>query len=179
MGPAVRVTAFVNTLIPMRLTGDGGRVHSEVDDNLAILLEYATGQQAVVRTCWAYSYHQNGTVVHGRHGDVFMNEYGRPLVVHSTRRPLEGAEPVDYLALKDCYAPPVPPASETILGHFVHCIRTGERPKSNVWHARHVVEQMMKAYASSQTGRTLELETTFEPWWTAPAGLFDLQGQWL
>lgn len=179
MGPARRVTAFTGTLIPRRITGDGGRVHSEVDDNVTILLEYAGGQQAVMRTCWAYSYSQNGTVVHGRHGDVFMNEFGRPLVVHTTREPLAGAEPVEYLAIKGCYAPVVPKSSETILGHFVHCVRSGERPRCNVWQARHVVEQMMKAYESSRTGRVLDLETTFTPWWTAPEGIFDLQSEWL
>jgi predicted dehydrogenase len=179
MGPAMRVTAFTNTLIPKRITGDGGRVHSAVDDNVTILLEYPGGQQAVMRTCWAYSYSQNGTVVHGRHGDVFMNEFGRPLVVHTTGEPLEGAEAVEYLAINGCYAPPVPPAMESILGHFVHCVRSGERPRCNVWQARHVVEQMMKAYESSRTGRTLDLETTFTPWWTAPEGIFDLKGEWL
>jgi len=179
MGPAVRVAGYVNRLIPMRLTGDGGRVQSEVDDNVTIILEYATGQQSVVRTCWAYSYSQNGTVIHGRHGDVFMNEYGRPLVVHSKLGPVAKAEPVDYLAIKDCYAPPVPEATETIVGHFVHCIRSGERPRCNVWQARHVVEQMMKAYESAKTGRILDLETTFTPWWIAPERIFDLSGQWL
>ncbi|HEV7216149.1 MAG TPA: Gfo/Idh/MocA family oxidoreductase [Chloroflexota bacterium] len=179
LGPARRVTAFTGTLIPKRLTGDGGRVQSEVDDNVTILLEYAGGQHAVMRTCWAYSYSQNGTVVHGRHGDVFMNEFGRPLVVHTTREPLAGAEPVEYLAIKGCYAPSIPKATETIVGEFVTCIRSGERPRSNVWQARHVVEQMMKAYESSRTGRTLELETTFTPWWTAPAGIFDLKSDWL
>lgn len=179
MGPAVRVAGFTNTLIPMRLTGDGGRVQSQVDDNVTIILEYAGGQQAVMRTCWAYSYAQNGTVVHGRHGDVFINEYGRPLVVHTDQAPLERAEPVDYLAIKNCYTPPVPPATETIVGHFVQCIRTGSRPRCNVWQARHVIEQMMKAYESSRTGRILNLETTFTPWWTAPEGIFDLKGGWL
>lgn len=179
MGPARRVAAFTNTLIPQRLTGDGGRVHSEVDDNVTILLEYEGGQQAVMRTCWAYSYAQNGTIVHGRHGDVFMNEYGRPLVVHTTNGPVAGAEPVEYLALKGCFAPPPPPAGESIVAHFVHCVRSGERPKCNVWQARHVIEQMMKAYASSRSGRILELETSFTPWWQAPEGIFDLKGGWL
>ncbi len=179
MGPAVRVAGFTNTLIPMRLTGDGGRVHSQVDDNVTIILEYAGGQQAVMRTCWAYSYSQNGTVVHGRHGDVFMTEYGQPLVVHTTREPLPGAEPIEYLAIKGCYAPPVPAATETILGHFVHCVRTGERPRCNVWQARHVIEQMMKAYESSRTGQVHNLESTFTPWWSAPEGIFDLKREWL
>ena len=179
MGPAVRVAAFTGTLIPRRITGDGGRINSEVDDNVTILLEYAGGQQAVMRTCWAYSYAQNGTVVHGRHGDVFMNEFGRPLVVHTTREPLADAEPVEYLAIKGCYAPVVPKATETILGHFVHCIRSGERPRCNVWQARHVIEQMMKAYESSRTGKILDLETTFTPWWTLPEGIFDLGSDWL
>ena len=40
------------------------------------------------------------------------------------------------------------------------------------------VEQMMKAYESSRTGRILDLETTFTPWWQAPEGIFDLKSGW-
>src|SRR5579859_6153511 len=144
MGPATRLACFTNTLVPMRLCGDGGRVNSEVDDNVTMILEYPGGQQAVMRTCWAYSYGRNATVIHGRHGDVWMNDYGQPLIVKSDRGPVEGGEPVEFLNLPNCYRVAVPEHGESILGHFVRAIRTGERPTSNVWQATHVVEQMMK-----------------------------------
>lgn len=179
MGPAKRIAGFTNTLIPQRLTGDGGRVHAEVDDNVTLILEYATGQQAVMRTCWAYSYARNATAVHGRHGDVWINDYGQPLVVKCDLHPIEGAQPIDFLNLENCYRPDVPQGGESILGHFVRCVRSGERPTCNVWQGVHVIEQMMKGYESSQTGRVLDLETTFAPWWDQPEGLFNLHGQWL
>jgi predicted dehydrogenase len=179
MGPAVRVAGFANTLIPHRLTGDGGRVESEVDDNVTLILEYAGGQQAVMRTCWAYSYGRNATAVHGRHGDIWINEYGQPLIVKSDTQPIDGAEPVAFLNLPNCYRPAVADAGESILGHFVRCIRTGERPTCNVWQGAHVIEQMMKGYESSRMGRVLSLETSFDRWWDAPKGLFDLGNAWL
>lgn len=179
MGPATRLACFANTLIPMRLCGDGGRVHSEVDDNVTMILEYPGGQQAVMRTCWAYSYGRNATVIHGRHGDVWINDYGQPVVVKADQGPVEGGEPVPFLNLPNCYRVPVAQQGESILGHFVRAVRSGERPTSNVWQATHVIEQMMKGYESSRLGRILELETTFDPWSALAPELFDLAGQWL
>ncbi len=179
MGPARRAAGFINRLIPMRLTGDGGKVHSEVDDNVTIVLEYASGQHAVVRTCWAYSYAQNGTVIHGRHGDVFINEYGKPVVVRSKLGPVPDAEPVEFLGLSDCYAPRELATVEPIVEHFANAIRRGDLPHANVWQAAHVMEQTLKVRHATDTGKTVTLETSFVPWWHVPAGIQALDGQWL
>lgn len=179
MGPAQRVAGYANTLIPHRICGDGGRVESGVDDNVTIILEYATGQQAVMRSCWAYSYGRNSTVVHGRHGDVWINDYGQPLVVKCDLQTIDGAEPIDFLNLPHCYRPAVPTQGESILGHFVDCIRRGSQPTCNVWQGAHVIEQMMKGYESARTGRVLDLETTFTRWYDLPDSLFSLSGEWL
>jgi len=42
-----------------------------------------------------------------------------------------------------------------------------------------VIEQMMKGYESSRTGRIMDLETSFDPWWPAPSELFDLRNEWI
>src|SRR5207244_6617495 len=52
LGPARRVTAMASTLIPHRIVGEGHRVESDVDDNDTLLVEWATGQQGVVRSLW-------------------------------------------------------------------------------------------------------------------------------
>jgi predicted dehydrogenase len=180
MGPARRVSAFVGTLIPLRITGDGGRVRSEVDDYVTILLEYPTGQQAVVRSWWAQSYMQNGTVLHGRHGAIFLNRFGQPLVVKSDRRPIPGAEPIEYLGIPNCYAPTFGETTpeEDILGHFVECIRAGLPPKSSGAIGLHIHEQMMMAYESSKTGRAIDLTSTFELWWDREPGIMRLDGDY-
>ena len=77
LGPAARVGAMVNMLIPRRRTGDGGRVHTEVDDNVSLLLEYPTGQHATVRSCWGPAFKRNATIFYGRHGTIFLHEGGQ------------------------------------------------------------------------------------------------------
>ena len=175
MGPAKRVTARVGQLLPLRLTGDGGRVKSEVDDDATILLEYATGQQAVVRSSWAQSYMRNSTVLHGRHGDIFLSWWpvvrsyasSYPLVVKSDLRPVPNARPIEFLGLPNCYAPDVPDLSTepNMVGHFVECIRTGSTPLPGIDINLHIAEQMMMAYESSRSGRAIDLTTTFDLWW--------------
>lgn len=181
MGPARRVTAFVNQLIPHRLCGDGGRVESQVDDNVTIVLEYATGQQAVIRSYWAQSFMQNGTVLHGRHGAIFLGRWGQPLVVKSNRTPVPGAAPIEFLGLDHCYAPPIPAqrVEDDIVGHFVRCIRTGERPSCDGTIGLHIAEQQMMAYRSAREGRAIDLETTFEISWDREPEILDLSRGWL
>jgi predicted dehydrogenase len=181
MGPAQRLAAFVGQLIPHRICGDGGRVESQVDDNVTILLEYPTGQQAVVRSFWAQSFMQNGTVLHGRHGAIFLNRWGRPLVVKSDLKPVPDAEPIDFLGLENCYAPAIPPqrVEDDIVGHFVTCIRTKTRPRCDGTIGLHIAEQQMMAYRASREGRAIDLETTFQLWWDREPGILDLGHDWL
>jgi predicted dehydrogenase len=181
MGPAKRLTAFVNRLIPHRITGDGGRVESQVDDNVTILLEYSTGQQAVVRSYWAQSFMQNGTVLHGRHGAIFLNRWGRPLVVKSDRTPVPDAEPIEFLGLEHCYAPAIPAqrVEDDIVAHFLACIRTGARPRCDASIGLHLAEQQMMAYVSSREGRTIDLATHFDLWWERDPALMDLESGYL
>jgi len=181
MGPAERIAAFANRLIPHRLCGDGGRVDSQVDDNVTILLEYPTGQQAIVRSLWAQSFRQNGTILHGRHGAIFLDRWGHPLVVKSDLAPVPDAEPIEFLGIENCYAPKVPPmrVEDDIVGHFVHSIRTGERPHCDGSIGLHIAEQQMLAYQSSATNRSLPLESQFELWWERPTGIMDLSQGYL
>lgn len=181
LGPAKRIAAFVNTLIPRRICGDGGRVHSTVDDNVTIILEYATGQQAVIRSWWAQSYMQNGTVLHGRKGAIFLNRYGRPLVVKSDLTPIPDGTKIDYLGIENCYAPSVPETrvEDDIVAHLVDCIRSGTQPRCNGDIGLHIAEQMMMAYVSAREGRTIELQTTFDLWWDRDPSLMNLSDEWL
>jgi predicted dehydrogenase len=181
MGPAARITALVNRLIPHRITGDGGRVESAVDDQVSILLEYAGGQQAQIDSIWTRSYMLNGTVLHGRHGAIFMNRYGQPLVVKSDLKAPPDGTPVEYLGISNCYTVPVPEnrVEDDIVAHFVRGVR-GEAPlHCGLDVGMHIAEQQMKAYESAKSGRTLGLETTFDVWWGREPGIMDLSQGWL
>ncbi|MGI8423485.1 MAG: Gfo/Idh/MocA family protein [Chloroflexota bacterium] len=181
MGPAKRITAFVGTLIPRRITGDGGRVESAVDDSVSILLEYETGQHAQVHSIWARSYMTNGTVLHGRKGAIFLGRYGQSLVVKSDLEPPPGGEPVEYLGISNCYTVPIPSSDleGELVAHFVKAIR-GEAPLHCTPDAGlHIAEQQMMAYRSAKDGRAIELTTTFDVWWPREPAIMELSQDWL
>jgi len=181
LGPAARVAALVNRLIPYRICGDGGRLETQVDDNVTILLEYPTGQQAVVRSYWAQSYMQNGTILHGRHGAIFLNRWGRPLIVKSDLQPVPNAEKVEFLGLENCYQPALPAqrVEDDIVGHFVAAICDNTRPHCDGSIGLHIAEQQMMAYRASREGRAIDLETRFDLWWNREPAIMDLSGGYL
>jgi predicted dehydrogenase len=181
MGPARRVTALVNRLIPHRLTGDGGRVQSAVDDNVSLLLEYASGQQAQVHSIWSRSYMTNGTVLHGRHGAIFLARYGQPLVVKSDRQAPPDGTAVEYLGLPHCYTVPIPAGGveREIVAHFLRAVRGEAALHCGLDVGLHVAEQQQMAYESARSGRTIDLRTTFDLWWPREPALMDLSSDWL
>src|SRR5439155_3650203 len=115
---------------------------------------------------WAQSFMQNGTVLHGRHGAIFLSRWGRPLIVKSDLNPIPGAEKVEFLGLENCYAPAIPDqkVEDDILGHFIKSIQTGKRPNCDGPTGLHIAEQQMMAYVSAKDRRTIDLTTTFELW---------------
>ena len=181
MGPAKRITALVGRLIPHRVTGDGGRVESAVDDSVSILLEYETGQHAQVHSIWAHSYMTNGTVLHGRKGAIFLGRYGQPLVIKSDLEAPENGTPVEYLGIPNCYTVPVPGSDVEgeIVAHFVKAIRGQGHLHCGIDVGLHIAEQQMMAYRSSQEGRTIDLETRFNVWWDREPAIMDLSTDWL
>ena len=181
MGPARRVTALVNRLIPHRITGDGGRVESAVDDSVSILLEYPTGQQAQLHSVWARSYMTNGTVLHGRHGAIFLSRYGQPLVVKSDLQAPPDGTPLEYLGIPNCYQVPVPQGTVEgeIVAHFLRAIRKEAPLHCGLDVGLHIAEQQMMAYESARSGKAIDLTTTFDVWWPRETGIMDLSADWL
>lgn len=165
LGPARRVTAMANTLIPHRIVGGGNKVESDVDDNDTLLVEWATGQQAVVRSLWGTSFTRNDTTVYGRRGTLWLA--GGKIVLHSSTAPVPGAAPIEWHGFQDCYQVPPDPTlpEESILDHFVNCIQAREEPTCSGRMQLHVHEILFRAYEAAETGRTQELRTTFEPWY--------------
>jgi predicted dehydrogenase len=179
LGPAKRVAAQVNTLIPQRIVGGGKHVHSDVDDNVTLLVEFAGGQQAVVRTLWGTSFSRNDTAVYGRRGTLWLA--GGAVVLHSPHQPVPGGEPVEWQGFKDCYRVPTRKdvAPESMIDHFVTCIQEGREPKCSGRLQLHVHEILFKGYRAAETGQTQELETTFTPWHTVAPGFYDTRGGWV
>ena len=177
LGPAKRVTAMVNTLIPQRIVGDGKRVHSDVDDNVTLIVEWKTGQQAVIRVLWGTSFARNDTMVCGREGTLWLA--GGEVVIHSPKREVPGCEAIEWRGFEDCFRAPVTHASESMIEHFAACIRVGAEPKCGGKLQLHVHEILFRAYESAETGRTQELATTFDHWHEIDPAFHDTRSQFI
>lgn len=181
LGPAVSVMAEVNTLIPNRIVGDGKKVSSDVDDNVTIILQFAGGQHAVIRSLWGMAFKQNNTIIYGRKGTIAINDSGYPLIVQ-TAEPMPDAEQVHWRGLEGCYIPRGEIAKqrhESVIAHFVHCLRTGNQPIQSGRQQLHVHEIMFGAYRSAESGERYSLTTTFTPWAKLDPLLFDTRSEYL
>ena len=179
LGPAKRVSGMVNTLITKRIVGDGRTVASDIDDNDTLIIEWETGQQAVVRTLWGTSMTRNDTTVYGRRGTLWLTR--NQIVVHSPELPIHGADPVTWQGLDHCYRVPAPSAGrdESQIDHFVESIASGTEPKSSGRLQLHVHEILFKGYLAAQTGSTQELQTRFTLWHPLDKGFFDARGTYI
>jgi predicted dehydrogenase len=190
LGPARRVTAFVNTLIPHRLVSGGTMdvtpphqsaksVESNVDDNISLVLEWPGGQQAVLRTLWGTSFLNFDTAIYGRQGSVFMG--GDGTIVHSPGRAIVDAETLTWRGITDCYRIPAykpkDPQNEGLIDHFVDCIQGVRQPTSGGQQQLHVHEILFKAYEAARSGVAQELETTFTPWHTIDPSFHDTRSR--
>jgi predicted dehydrogenase len=181
LGPARRVTGFINTLIPQRILGDGETIDSlppprdpakgkvvkpTVDDNATLVIEWAGGQNAVVRTLWGTSFVNNTAAIYGRHGTLWTGVFGNDVVIHSPERAIPEAESVTWNGQKDCYKVPIKEIrkNEGLVDHFIDCILGVAQPTCSGQQALHVHEILFKGYEAARTGRVQELETTFTTW---------------
>lgn len=179
LGPAKRVSAMVNTLIPRRMVGDGKTVNSDVDDNVTLLVEWAGGQQAVVRTLWGTSFTRNDSTIYGRKGTLWLA--GGQVVIHSPGREVPGGEPMEWQGFKECYRVPVGAdvPNESIVDHFVNSINAGTQPKCSGHLQLHVHEILFKGYQAAETGSVQALETSFEPWHAVAPEFYDTRSEFI
>lgn len=178
MGPAKRVTGFINTLIPHRILGDGATVdfvppprnatngktvESTVDDNATLVIEWPGGQHAIVRALWGTSIFRIDSAIYGRHGTLWIS--GNDVVIHSPEKVIPEATPATWGNYKSCYRVAVKKMeNEGLLDHFVDCIEGRAQPTCGGQKQLHVHEILFKGYEAARSGRTQELETTFTSW---------------
>lgn len=179
LGPASSVSAHVNTLIPHRIVGGGKRVESDVDDNVTLIVEWPTGQQAVVRTLWGTSFTRNDTSIYGRKGTLWLS--GGQVILHAPDGGPDGAVPIEWQGLKDCWRIPIPDSTpnESHIDHFVECIHSGAAPRCSGELQLHVHEILFEAYASAERGERRTLQTTFTPWTNLDPDLYDTRSSFI
>jgi predicted dehydrogenase len=177
LGPAHRVSGFVNTLIPHRLLGDGETidsvppprnstksVHPSVDDNATLLIEWPSGQQAVARALWGTSIVRNDSTIYGRHGTLWLS--GNDLIIHSPEKAIPGGTRTTWGSYTDCFNVPYDkhPKTEGSVDHFVNCIKGSAQPTCGGEQQLHAHEILFRGYDAARSGTTQQLETTFKPW---------------
>src|SRR2546430_986632 len=123
---------------------------------------------------------KNGTVLHGRHGALFLGRFGQPLVVKSDLEPPPDGQPIEYLGLPNCYTVPIPESDVEgdIVAHFLRAVRGQARLHCGLEVGMHVAEQQMMAYRSARDGRAVDLTTTFDVWWPREPAIMDLSQDW-
>lgn len=182
LGPAVSVMAEVNTLIPNRIVGDGKKVYSDVDDNVSVIVQFEGGQHAVIRSLWGMPFKQNNTIIYGRSGTIALNDSGYPLVIQTSEKMIPDAEQVVWRGLENCYIPHgmmSKQPNESVIAHFVDCLRTGKQPVQSGRQQLHVHEIMFGAYRSAETGQRYRLTTTFTPWSKLDPGIYDTRSGYI
>lgn len=198
LGPASRVTGFVNTLIPHRLLGEGKtidlqppkrdsarRVESTIDDNVSLLIEWPSGQQAIVRCLWGTSFVRiYDTAIYGRHGTLWINGFmGNEIIIHSPERAVENAAPTTWNGNANCYRIPAKQIldikDDGLLAHFADCIEGIKAPTCGGPQQLHVHEILFKGFEAARSGRAQNLETTFTHWYEIDPTFHDTRSRFI
>jgi predicted dehydrogenase len=179
MGPVARVQAMGTISLPSRFVRAGplaGRtIPVTTPDHVLMNLEFAGGGLGQLLTSfaapatlapWLELQFANGTISFGGESSdedgaasMFVDDdspLGLDGWVHGLRPP-----------------PPAVPMGvvEAGVAHFIACVRGEATPILTAEHARHVLDIILKGYASIEDGRSHDTETTFDrPAATSPSG---------
>jgi predicted dehydrogenase len=164
LGPAKAVTAMTSVVTPTRKIVDKVEIQVETEDNSMVLMD-----------------HGNGTLSHVQCGFNFFNPHGhegsketRHTISIFGSRASMGLVGYDWEPLGVDLATDKTPAYErhvTDADGYVwqqgaslvaECLATGKEPLFTPEHALHVVEIMTAARESQQTGRRIDLRSTFK-----------------
>jgi predicted dehydrogenase len=178
LGGARYVTGFVNTLIPRRIVSGSQRVQSDVDDNVTLLIQFESGQVAVVRTLWGTAFEEDSTTIYGRKGTIILPGDGRVILQRRSSK-WPQIRPTVWRGWKGCEEMPSVTATENIMEHFVRCLREGREPSCSGRRQLHIHEILFKGYEAAREGRTCALKTSFTPWHNLDPSLFDTSSSYV
>ena len=169
LGPVRRVQAMGSIAIPRRRIRGGPLTGQMIDvttpDHVLIQLEFASGALGQLLASfgtldtlapWLELHFERGVVSFG--GKSW--DLDAPVSVYTddeSDAALEGWAQ-DAEVPRDAFG-----TVEIGARHFIACLLGEETPTLTAEHARHVLDVILKAYASIADGRAHETETTFEP----------------
>ncbi len=143
LGPVRKVSAMMSTCDP--------RV--DVEKNAVLTLEFANGAIGVLETSWQQQASLDGDVFYGLEGTIHSG--GGPLRVYARHDPEK-----DEFSWEEASLPESISMSTNPHQQFVDAILHNAPVLSTVTRGQHIVEILRAGYESSETGRTVELETT-------------------
>jgi predicted dehydrogenase len=167
LGPVARVQAMGTIAMPQRRVRGGPLTGRTIDvttpDHVLIHLEFASGALGQLLASfgtpatlapWLELHLERGVVSFG--GQSWEPDY--PISIYTDDDSDAGLE----AWTNDAEVPPDPyGVVESGVRHLVACLAGEEMPVLTAEHARHVLDVILKAYASIEDGATHDTETTF------------------
>jgi predicted dehydrogenase len=163
LGPAKSVVALTSIVTPTREIRDKGRIQVGAEDNAMVLLDHGSGTLSHVQCGFNYF---------NPHGHEGSKETRHTLSIVGTTG-LMGLVGYDWEPLGVDVATasaPIFKREATAKGDYVwqqgaslvaECLATGKEPLFTPEHALHVVEIMVAARKSQETGRRIDLKSSF------------------
>ncbi|RYY55889.1 MAG: Gfo/Idh/MocA family oxidoreductase [Chitinophagaceae bacterium] len=165
LGPARAVMAMTSIVNPERTVDDKGKIKVEAEDNAHILLEHDKGVISHIMCGFNYfDPHGHEAGAQSLHSIQVFGDQGNMRLVgydwESNGVYLDNSwtEP-PVLHVKDSKGYQWQEGATKVAG----ALATGVSPRINALHALHVLEIIEAARASSDTGRKIQLESSF-PW---------------
>ncbi len=155
LGPAKRVMAMSGVAIPERVV-DGAMTEVRAHDNAQILLDFGAGVYAAITTGFTIQkYRCPGIELYGTAGTIQMIGEDWAPRGYELWRNSDGC----WRVYDDRGNWPWTDG----LRDLIEAIQEDRPPVSNVEHAYHGLEIMIKAMASGETGQAIALDSTFQP----------------
>ena len=160
LGPAQGVAALSGTAIPRRIINSQS-LAVEADDNTALLLDHGNTVYSVIQTGFVYAAQREDWTVQliGTGGALTMGGYAwEPEEVSLYRGDqvkAPGRWETGLLGKQDPYV------WQSGATYIAECLAKGEKPMLRGEHALHVLEVMLAAKRSAQTGQRVQIASTF------------------
>lgn len=160
LGPAQGVVALSGTAIPRRIINSQS-VAVETDDNTALLLDHGNTEYSVIQTGYVYAAQREDWTVQliGTGGALAMGGYAwEPKEVSiycGDQVKAPGRWETDLLGEQEPYV------WQCGATYIAECLAKEEKPRLVGEHALHVLEVMLAAKHSAQTGQRIQIASTF------------------
>lgn len=160
LGPAQGVMALSGTAMPRRVI-DSHLIAVEADDNTALLLDHGNTVYSVIQTGFVYAAQRDDWTVQliGTAGALTMGGYAwepeEVSLYRGDRMKAPGRWETVGLEEQEPYV------WQSGAAYIAECLAKGEKPLLSGEHAVHVLEVMLAAKRSAQTGRRIQIASTF------------------